>query len=85
MDMEWFSFIRLCFRREGLLITEANPRKRRPDRQSARRTSANRQKQSERKIELGISDAIQSGDGSLFLDLKPIGKEKILFIVPADP
>jgi len=83
MDMEMVQFHPTVFPKgQGLLITEATLAS---GAQIVNQQGAPAQidKSSPRgKLSLAISDAIQSGDGSLFLDLKPIGKEKILSSFP---
>src|SRR5215467_3608978 len=82
MDMEMVQFHPTVFPKgQGLLITEAALAS---GAQIVNQQGAPVQidKSSPRgKLSLAISDAIQSGDG-LFLDLKPIGKEKILSSFP---
>src|SRR5262247_1686619 len=83
MDMEMVQFHPTVFPKgQGLLITEATLAS---GAQIVNQQGAPAQidKSTPRgKLSLAISDAIQSGDGSLFLDLKPIGKEKILSSFP---
>jgi len=83
MDMEMVQFHPTVFPKgQGLLITEAILAS---GAQIVNQQGAPVQidKSSPRgKLSLAISGAAQNGDGSLFLDLKPIGKEKILSSFP---
>ena len=83
MDMEMVQFHPTVFPKgQGLLITEATLG---GGAQIVNQQGAAIQvpKDAPRsKLSLAISSATQNGDGSAFLDLKPIGKEKILSFFP---
>lgn len=83
MDMEMVQFHPTVFPKgQGLLITEATlgGGAQIVNQQGAAIQVAKGAPRS--KLSLSISSATQNGDGSAFLDLKPIGKEKILSFFP---